>query len=292
VAARAAAADYQALRDLNPELRQRITPPGHGASRYRLRVPPGKGSNFLERYAALPASAKPSLYEYVVQPSDNLSTIAGAFGVRSRLIAEANSITNPNRIFPGQRLFVPAGPGVKIPAAHEKITHTVRSGESLSRISKRYGISVGDVVGWNGLTSTIIRPGDRLELWRTHPRPASRPAEVPLQIGDDGSAIHTVAPGETLWELSRRYKISVAELRTWNGLAGTLIRPGQDLVVGRTAETAGPEMYTVIRGDTLYRIARRFGVTAQALARHNNLSVATALLAGTTLRIGPAPAGE
>lgn len=284
---------YATLRQLNPELRQRITPPGEAGRGYRLRVPAGHGTTFLERYAALPPSARPELYEYVVQTRDNLSSIARAFGVSSRLIAEANSITNPNRIYPGQRLYVPGAAGVRGTAAGNRTEHTVRAGESLSRIAQRYGVRVSDLRTWNGLGSTVIHPGDKLVVveQRATVETRARPSTAPQVTGDqryqgDGQ-YHIVAPGETLWELSRHYGISVTELQRWNQITDTLIRPGQRLLIARG--TGGQEeTYTVVRGDTLYSVARRFGVRARDLARHNNMSTSSTLLAGTRLRIMPA----
>jgi membrane-bound lytic murein transglycosylase D len=90
-AARTIGATENALRDLNPELRQSITPPGLKKP-YVLRLPPGTRSTFLDRYARLPASEKAAVYEYEVQRRDNISSIAQAFGVNSRTIIAANSL--------------------------------------------------------------------------------------------------------------------------------------------------------------------------------------------------------
>lgn len=288
VAADVLGTSYAAVQRLNPELRQCITPPGNSGTVYHLRVPAGKGARFLERYAQLPESAKPALYEYVVQPRDNLVTIARAFGVRSRLIAEANSISNPNRIYPGQRLFIPAGSGVHLTAAHQKVEHRVQAGESLSSIARRQGVRVRDLIAWNGLASTVIHPGDRLTVWRRGAQRTIQPSREATKAPTDGTLHHTVSSGETLWELSRLFGVSVTQLQRWNDLSDSLIRPGEELVVGPEGQDREKETYTVVKGDTLYRIARRFGLRARDLARHNNMSVSSTLLAGTTLRLAPA----
>ena len=286
VAAESMGTTYAVLRALNPELRQRITPPqGRQGSGYRLRVPKGKGETFLKRYASLPRVDAVALYEYVVQPRDNLSSIAQAFGIPSRLVVDANSIVNPNRIYPGQRLYIPAAPGVKLSAAHEKQTYVIRPGDSLSRIARRYGVRLRDLMQWNGLRSPLIHPGDRLTVWKPRPSKPEKASRPQPQKSASGQRQHTVQPGETLWGLSRAFGVTVAQLQEWNELPGALIRPGQQLVVGLPDPGADEQLYTVVKGDTLYSIARRFGLHAHDLARQNNISLSSALLTGTTLKI-------
>ncbi|MGB9802583.1 MAG: LysM peptidoglycan-binding domain-containing protein [Desulfofundulus sp.] len=97
---------------------------------------------------------------------------------------------------------------------------------------------------------------------------------------------HTVAPGETLYQLSLRYGTTVEALQTANGLYGPLIHPGQVLVipgstkVGTTHSTpvkgesagAGVGRYIVRPGDSLYLIAKRYGLHESSLKEANNLS--------------------
>ncbi len=285
-AARLLGIDYQRLRDLNPELRRQWTPPG---KQYSLRVPAGSGSSWLRAYARLPESKKPGVDRYVVRRGDSISSIAAAFGVGIRAIAEANGLRNPNLIHPGQSLFIPvpsktarlratANPGG---SRGGQTIHTVRRGESLSAVARRYRVVVADLKRWNGLRGDLIRPGDKLRL----EIPASTsPPQTLSQLSTRGKTVHRVQPGETLWGLSRRYRIDLDDLIAWNGLTDSTIRPGRDLVVG-SPEDGGFDLYTVISGDTLHSIARRFGTDARAIARDNNMSQSTTLLTGMTLRV-------
>ena len=278
-AARVLGIEYYALRDLNPELRQAITPPG-GHHPYSLHVPTGKGARFLERYAKLPAAQKAAVYQYEVQYGDNISNIAAAFGITTQIIAAANSLENPNLIRPKQILHIPAAPGIAIVESQRgdqtRLTYTVKLGDALSRIANKNDVRLRDLMRWNKLDDTLIQPGQKLVLWKLQPRRAA-PAVVV-----DGSKSYTVQPGDTLWDLARRFNISVDDLQLWNGLSDTMIKPGQQLAIAAATDDT---IYTVVKGDTLYSIARKFGLEPRDIARRNNLSVSSTLLAGTTLQI-------
>jgi membrane-bound lytic murein transglycosylase D len=119
---------------------------------------------------------------------------------------------------------------------------------------------------------------------------------------------HEVAPGQTLFAIAKLYGVSVPDLRRWNGLADTDgLKPGQKLIVGEeTAEeatnapvtrpgvtpVAGDPVpaetfteHTVQAGDTLYKIARQYGVTVQQILDWNN-KTASSVSVGEKLKIG------
>lgn len=264
------------LRALNPELRRPITPPM--AKNYRLKVPPGTGKRLLSRLAKLPASDQPGVYEYAVQRGDNLWTIGKAFGVSSTMIAEANGIQR-GLIRPGQTLFIPVQGG-RAPA--DGRTHTVRSGESLWTISRKFGTSIANLRRWNGLTDSVIRPGQKLTVGSAPTRLKTANRSVST-TNDQGRLTHQVRGGESLWSIARQYEVKIDDLRTWNSLSGSLIKPGQTLVVSSNSNPVA--IYKVVRGDTLYSIARKFGLDANDIARQNNMNLTSTLLAGMELQI-------
>ncbi len=268
VAAQLLGIERQVLHDFNPELRQDITPPGFRPS-YVLKVPQGKGQILLDRYASLPTPQKAAVHQYQVQRGDTISGIALAFGVTTRVIAAANSLRNPNFIRPRQVLYIPVAPRAK-QASGSRGIYTVRPNDSLSRIASRHGVRLRDLVKWNGLKTTLIKPGQELLVRQ---QPSAR--EVP------SGETYTVQPGDTLWELAQRFSVSVADLQAWNGLEKVLIKPGQQL----TMANAQARVYTVVAGDTLHSIARKFGLAPSDIARQNNIDLSETLLAGTTLQI-------
>jgi membrane-bound lytic murein transglycosylase D len=260
--------ERQVLHDLNPELRQDITPPGSRPP-YVLKVPPGKGQILLNQYASLPVSPGVAVHQYQVQRGDTISGIAQTFGVSTRVIAAANSLRNPNLIQPRQVLYIPVAPRAK-PASGRRGTYIVRPNDVLGRIASQHGVSLRNLMQWNGLKTTLIKPGQELVVRQ---QPVSRAAA--------SGGTYTVQPGDTLWELARRFEVSVADLQTWNGLQKALIKPGQQLTVANEQT----QMYTVVAGDTLHSIARKFGLAPSAIAHQNNIDLSETLLAGTTLQI-------
>ncbi len=272
------------LRELNPELRRVITPP-RPRGFYRLRIPPGKSQAFFDCYAGLPESEKFALYHYNVQPNDSIWSIARDFGVSSELIIGANDLKNPDRIFQGQQLYIPlAGPSNKSGRGPKtRNNYTIKPGDTLSSIAQRHGVSVAQLQAWNQLDGDIIHPGKNLKVGasETRARPATRP-----DIDKKGHPFHVVQPGETLWSIGHRFVVDVEDLKKWNRLSGSLIHPGQKLIVGSPDSEEGT-LYTVAKGDTLYSIARKFGLQVEDLARQNSISLTTTLLSGMTLKIKP-----
>jgi membrane-bound lytic murein transglycosylase D len=269
--------DINHLKVLNPELINVFTPhrPKEG---YMFNVPPGQGGRFLTSFNRMPKSERSGIYEYEVSRGDNLSTIARAFSVSTSDLAAANSLANASLIRPGQVIVVPIMGGQVAPAGSG--SHTVRRGESLWTISRRYHVSLQELRLWNGLSGDTIRPGQKLKVGV---KVLTTRQRSPLGTDASGRLVHTVRSGENLSTIARTHQITVADLKSWNGLAIDLIRPGQSLFVSATP--ASEDSYTVVRGDTLSSIARRFGVDAKQIARRNNMSLSSTLLTGMELRI-------
>ncbi|MCO7151810.1 LysM peptidoglycan-binding domain-containing protein [Vagococcus lutrae] len=184
-------------------------------------------------------------------------------------------------------------------------TYRVVAGDTLYRISQRFGVSVGELKLWNNLSSDLIRVGQELVVTKkladepsapeTQPEIAEKPAapsvpnkpevapEKPTQTGSE----YKVVAGDTLYSIAQRHGVSVAQLKQWNQLSSDVILVGQVLNVSSTVtETEKPstpqvtqpstpqateKSYKVASGDTLYRISQRFGVSVQNIKDWNYL---------------------
>ncbi|HMM11069.1 MAG TPA: LysM peptidoglycan-binding domain-containing protein [Bacteroidales bacterium] len=174
----------------------------------------------------------------------------------------------------------------------EQRVHTVKSGENLGIIAKKYGVTVKQLQTWNNLKSTNLKVGQRLSIY-TSGTPASSPGEPPVARSTQ-TTTHTVQKGETLSSLAIKYKCSVTDLREWNNLKSNTLQIGQKLrvyppeqVQSTAAKSNGKYIYyTVKQGDTLWDIARRFdGVTVEQIKKLNNLGSNPKIIPGQRLKI-------
>ena len=101
------------------------------------------------------------------------------------------------------------------------------------------------------------------------------------------SDLYVVKKGDSLWSISKKYGISVEELKKLNNLTGNMLSIGQTLKISGEPSTNN-DVYSVKKGDTLYSIASRFGISVDDLKNYNNL-VNNSLVVGQQLFI---PTGQ
>ena len=180
VLAEVAGTDEETLRSLNPQFPQRVTPPGREVE---LKVPVGARASFAARYAEVPADKRVSFTYHVVQRGQTLGHIASRYGVTVSGLRAANGNVDPRRLSIGRRLVIPrptrvaeaggstasGGPRVSAQSRLEStgpVTVVVRRGDSLWSIARRHSVSTRDLMQWNNLSSTVIKPGERIQIRR------------------------------------------------------------------------------------------------------------------------------
>lgn len=215
--------DEDAFDALNPGFRTRFTAPGNPT---RVLVPVGRADAVRTALAALTPEDRVAPRTHVVAAGETLSHIAARSGVSVAALRQTNGLRG-HRIRAGQRLLLPA-PGT--PAAQVDATpeagsggvHVIAPGDTFWDIARVYGTTPEALAAANGLGVTAtLRPGRELRL------PTGRPAQPGTP------RIHyEVRQGDSLWTISKRFKVTVEDLRRWNGLTGRrYLRPGQKLVV-------------------------------------------------------------
>lgn len=155
---------------------------------------------------------------YIVKSGDTLSYIANIYNTTVQQIAAINGISNPNLIFPGQRLRIPTSS--EIPEVNEMahIIYTVKRGDNLWNISRKYGTTVQEIAQLNNISNpNLIFIGQRLK--------------IPKNLNISSEAIYyTVRRGDSLWRISRMYGVSVSYLANLNNIRNpNLIYVGQML---------------------------------------------------------------
>ena len=136
-------------------------------------------------------------------------------------------------------------------------TYTVRSGDTLYSIAKKFGITASQLSSINNLTGNTIRVGQILT--------------IPNQNANETT--YTVKAGDTLYGISNQFGVSVTELASLNDLIGKTIRVGQVLKIPSVEGTNPSAMfiYTVKKGDSLYAIAKKYETTVQKIIDLNYL---------------------
>jgi membrane-bound lytic murein transglycosylase D len=212
---------------------------------HRILVPVDKADAFADKLAALPADARMRWQRYTIRSGDSLIRIANRFNITVGMIQRANNLRG-NRIIAGQDLMIP----------------------------------------------TPARDGDAYALTADKRLAAKQDQGVSGRQRID----HQVRAGDTLWDIARLHKVSVRELARWNNMAPRdPLRVGQDLAVWTAEPTtvaavARPEMirkvnYAVRNGDSLYRIAGRFNVSVNDIARWNRIDTGKYLRPGQRLTL-------
>ncbi len=205
----------------------------------------------------------------------------------------------------------------EIKKASDRQYHTVRSGENLGLIARKYNVSVRQIQQWNNMRGTTIHPGQKLVVF-----PPANYTHVPSNSGGATSkattssatssespastptGTHTVRSGENLAMIAKKYGCTVEELKKWNNLRNNTIYPKQKLKVGgpatADAQSSGnaPEVpsqkvspeatvyHVVKKGDTLWDIAQQYrGVSVEDIKKWNNLGNSSKLHIGQKLKI-------
>ncbi|MGI6309166.1 MAG: LysM peptidoglycan-binding domain-containing protein [Bacilli bacterium] len=226
---------------------------------------------------------------HIVVPGDSLFAIARKYGVTVAEIRAVNNLTT-DLLSVGQRLIIPVeAPPAEEPPVTPGITYTVKSGDSLWAIARRFNVTVNAIREANNLKTDLLSIGQQLII------PTALPEEEPPPTLEP-EVIYTVQKGDNLYTIARQYGVTVNAIREANNLKTDLLSIGQRLIIPTVPVgplPVEPITYTVQRGDSLWTIAQRFGVTVTELRTLNNLktdllSIGQQLLIPTTV-VTPEP---
>ena len=168
--------------------------------------------------------------------------------------------------------------------ASRPTTYRVKSGDTVSQIAKRFGLSVTSIAKLNNLgPKSLIRVGQVLKLSGT------KALETTVES-------YRVKPGDTLLAIASRHGLTLNELTAINRISSsTLIYPGQVLRVAKVLPASQPQLnapdsYQVMAGDSLDSIAKKFSLSVTALREYNGLSRASIIYVGQMLSLKPTAA--
>lgn len=184
---------------------------------------------------------------YEVVSGDTLYGIAKKLDTSVDELKKINNLTT-NILNVGQVLKVPT----KLVYIDGTKLYQVKKGDTLYSIAKAYNTDVDTLKSLNNLSQDSLIIGQLLN--------------VPSGLSDMNT--YTVASGDTLYSIAKKFDISVDEIKQINNLSSNMLSIGQKLIIPKDVETT----YVVKSGDTLYGIAKKFNLSVDELKKLNNLN--------------------
>lgn len=253
-------APLEELKNLNPQYRHDIIP--GNSKEYILRLPYTYTNAFIEHEDSVYTHKYDEFFNpttikkiqdgadgerivYVVKNGDYLGRIASRNRCTVAQIKRWNGLKS-NNIRVGQRLVIYRGGGgpstsssssstaVAAPSSSSASTqsstptgtYTVKSGDTLSGIATRHGVTVNQLKQWNGLTSNNIRVGQKLKL-----NSSSSASSASASSSGDYST-YTVKSGDSLYSIAKNYSgVSAQDIMNFNGMSSSKIKPGMKIKI-------------------------------------------------------------
>ena len=276
-----------------------------------------------------------------VSSGDTVSALALRYGSSIDSIIEANRLNSRATIYLGTTLTIPTGAATASASSAKTTTtanktHTVKSGDTVWALARQYGTTVSAIIKTNSLNkSAFIRSGQKLSIPGTSVTSSSSGSTTSSATttatstasSTASAGTHTVAAGDTVWDLARKYGSSVSTIITANGLnKSATIRIGQKLTIpgasapgSSTATTVSnvkdvvtttsgePKLatdknldefggqsaeYTIVAGDTMSKIASAFSVSVDSIVKANGIKNPALITVGQKITIpGGIPTG-
>ena len=266
---------------------------------------------------------------YTVQSGDSVWGISNKFGITMDQLIQWNNIQN-NFIYPGQKLTIKGSQengsstnnsgnntnssgnaGTSNGGQTTGAKYTVQSGDSVWKISNDHGITMAQLIEWNNIKNNFVYPGQQLIVSNggssnaganTGSNTGSNTGNTSGSSSSSSSSSntasgtkYTVKAGDSVWSVSNKYGITMAQLIQWNNIQNNFIYPGQQLTVsnsGSTNSTSGNTgsstntnnsssvntgssssqgTYTVKAGESVWSVANKNGITMDQLIEWNNI---------------------
>lgn len=258
---------------------------------------------------------------YTVQSGDSVWGISNKFGITMDQLIQWNNIQN-NFIYPGQKLTIKGSQengsstnnsgnntnssgnaGTSNRGQTTGAKYTVQSGDSVWKISNDHGITMAQLIEWNNIKNNFVYPGQQLIV--SNGGSSNTGANTGNTSGSNSSnssssntasgTKYTVKAGDSVWSVSNKYGITMAQLIQWNNIQNNFIYPGQQLTVSNSGSTnsassntgssantnnsssantgssSSQGTYTVKAGESVWSVANKNGITMNQLIEWNNI---------------------
>ncbi|ORU94268.1 MAG: lytic transglycosylase [Cycloclasticus sp. symbiont of Bathymodiolus heckerae] len=227
---------------LNPSFNQWATSP---KGPHFLLIPVDKAAGFKTKLATLPDSQRLKWVRHKVKPGETLGHIARLYRTTTKQIIQANAIKN-NLIHEGKHLLIPTANYnnslyansvemrknaiVNTPRKGYKIEYYVKSGDSFWTIARRYHVGVRQLSKWNAMAPRdTLKIGQKLVIWSKNSH--SSAGTLLTSSRKHQTIRYTVRNGDSLYLISRKFNVSINDLKRWNTLNKKYLKPGQKLKI-------------------------------------------------------------
>ncbi|WEZ04160.1 peptidoglycan endopeptidase LytF [Bacillus subtilis] len=249
-----------------------------------------------------------------VKSGDSLWKLAQTYNTSVAALTSANHLST-TVLSIGQTLTIPGSKSSTSSSTSSSTTkksgssvYTVKSGDSLWLLANEFKMTVQELKKLNGLSSDLIRAGQKLKVSGTISSSSSSSKKSNSNKSSSSSSstgIYKVQLGDSLWKIANKVNMSIAELKVLNNLKSDTIYVNQVLKTkssgsdtsskdtsSKSDQTSATTKYTVKSGDSLWKIANNYNLTVQQIRNINNLK-SDVLYVGQVLKLtGKASSGS
>lgn len=213
-----------------------------------------------------------NMFMYTVKKGDSLYSIARAYNTSVNDIISLNNLKSTSLSI-GQVIRIPekyTPPDDMVIPTY--VNYTVKKGDSLYSIAKKYNTTVDAIVKDNNLKNTNLSLGQNLKIRSTSDNTTIEECfgEAYTPPTTENTINYTVKKRDSLYNIAKKYNTSVSDILKASNLTSTNLSIGQVLKIPTTNNSTG-RVYTVQRGDSLYSIAKKFNTSVDSIKSKNNL---------------------
>lgn len=235
------------------------------------------GQNVRKYYQRRLPSSPAKDYYYIMRDTPNNETVIVEYGFADSTGDDISQLKNNwEKLAEAVTKAIVEYAGGKYVAPIDSNYYTVKSGDSLWSISRKFGITVDELKNANNLSSNLLSIGQNLI--------------IPGKEAQAASGEYVVKKGDTLYSIARKYNTSVDNLKSINNITTDSLAIGQIIKLPSTSNVAS-DTYIVKKGDSLYSIARTYNTSVDKLKEINNLT-SNALAIGQVLKLPSNNANE
>ena len=235
------------------------------------------GQNVRKYYQRRLPSNPAKDYYYIMRDTPNNETVIVEYGFADSTGDDISQLKNNwQKLAEAVTKAIVEYAGGKYVAPIDSNYYTVKSGDSLWSISRKFGITVDELKNANNLSSNLLSIGQNLI--------------IPGKEAQATSGEYVVKKGDSLYSIARKYNTSVDNLKSINNITTDSLAIGQIIKLPSTSNVAS-DTYIVKKGDSLYSIARTYNTSVDKLKEINNLT-SNALAIGQVLKLPSNNANE